>query len=124
MNINGWHQITHRRFERLVPQPMLDRANVEPLAEHPCRAGGTKSLKIELRWIEARSLRDGLTAIERMLLAISGGRGKHNLAVRPPVCLKFNDQVCWRGNLALFPAFGIDASVGFGRLPAVSTTQN
>ena len=94
---------------------MLHRANVEALSEHAARVRGMKGFEIELRGIEARTLRDGLTAIEHMLLSVSSGRRKHKLAVRAPgVLLKFGNEFCRSGDLPLLPAFGVEPKFRFG----------
>ena len=80
---------------------MLHRANVEALSKHTGCVRGAKSLEIELRWIEAGALRDGLAPIKHVLLSISGGRRKNELAVGPPrVPLKFGDEFSRGGDLA------------------------
>jgi hypothetical protein len=71
--IGRGNQIPHCSFERLMAHPMLHCANVEALAEHSSRVCGTKSLEIELRRVETRTLRNGFAAIEHVLLSISSG---------------------------------------------------
>jgi hypothetical protein len=87
-----------------------------PLAEHPGRIGGTKSLEIELRWIEASAFRDGLATIEHVLLPISGGRGKHKLAVLSArMFLKFGDEFHGSRNFTILPTLGVEAELWLGR---------
>jgi hypothetical protein len=59
--------------------------------------------------------RDSLTAIEHVLLPISSGRRKYELAVRPPgVLLEFADEFRRRWDLALLAALGIEPEFRLG----------
>jgi hypothetical protein len=84
---------------------VLHGSNVEALSKHSGRVSGSKGLEIEPPGIEASTVCDGLTTIEYVLLPISGGRRKYELAVQPPgVLLKCGDEFCGRWDLALLAA--------------------
>ena len=56
MNIRRGRQITHGRFLRLVPHPVLDSADVETPPEHAGGVGGPEGLQIEFFSIETSAL--------------------------------------------------------------------
>ena len=55
VNVARGHQIPHRRFQRFVSHPVLNRAHIEPGTEHARRIRRTKSLQVEPLTVEVRA---------------------------------------------------------------------
>ena len=72
MNIWRGRQITHGRFQRLVPHPVLDGSYVETPPEHAGGIRGSKGLQIEFFRIETGALSDQFTASQEILFPIAG----------------------------------------------------
>ena len=72
--VNIWRgrQITHRRFQRLVPHPVLDGSYVEAPPKHPGGIRGPKGLQIEFFGIETGALSDQFAAPQKILFPIPG----------------------------------------------------
>ena len=72
MNIRCGRQITHRRFQGLVPYPVLDGSDVETPPEHAGGIRGPEGLQIEFFRIETGALSDQFAASQEILFPIPG----------------------------------------------------
>jgi hypothetical protein len=72
MNIRCGRQITHRRFQGLVPHPVRDGSYVETPPEHAGGIRGPEGLQIEFFGIETGSFRDQFAASQEILFTIAG----------------------------------------------------
>src|ERR1700730_17175456 len=66
MTIRCRRQITHGRFQRLVPHPVLDSSYVETPPEHARGIRGSEGLQIEFFGIEAGAFSDQFAASQEM----------------------------------------------------------
>src|SRR2546426_12692404 len=82
MNFLRRDQILHRRLQRLVSHPVLNRADVEPRPTRPGGVGRTKRFEVELRFIQSGTLGDRLTVVQHVVLEVPCRRWKHELVTR------------------------------------------
>ena len=77
VNIARGHQIPHRRFQRFVPHPVLNRSHIEAGTEHARRIRRTKSLQVEPLRVQPCALRDGFALEQHVVFSVAGWRWEY-----------------------------------------------
>ena len=72
MNVRRGRQITHGRFQGLVPHPVLDGSDVETPPKHAGGIRGPEGLQIEVFGIKAGAFSDKFAASQEILFPIAG----------------------------------------------------
>ena len=72
MHIRCGRQITHGRFQGLVPHPVLDGSHVKTPPKHAGGIRGPEGLQIEFFGIEAGAFSDQFAASQEILFPIAG----------------------------------------------------
>ena len=67
-------QISHRGFERLVPHPVLNGADIEARPERARRERRSKCLQVEFGGVEACAFFHGLAVVEHVVFPIPSWR--------------------------------------------------
>jgi hypothetical protein len=72
MHIRCGRQITHGRFQGLVPHPVLDGSHVKTPPKYAGGIRGPEGLQIEFLGIEAGAFSDQFAASQEILFPIPG----------------------------------------------------